>query len=331
MKAMVLHAPAAIASAPLQLEDVPEPQAAADELVIKVSACAVCRTDQQLTEGDLAAQISPLIPGHQVTGEVVAVGSAVEGWRPGDRAAAGWLASTCGVCIYCRSGRENLCPDAQFTGWSRNGGYAEYIAVRAAFAFKVPAGFADLAAAPLLCGGVIGYRSLKRSAVQPGGRLGLFGYGASAHLTIQVARHLGCEVFVWTRSAQEQQRALATGAAWAGGYDERPGVAMDAAITFAPVGDVVISALAAVAPGGTVAINAIHLDRIPQFSYDLLWRERNLVSVANYTRADATELLDLAAAIPIVTDIETFPLSAANDALLRLKDGRLRGTAVLCP
>lgn len=302
-----------------------------DEIVIKVSACAVCRTDLQLAEGDLKAQLLPVIPGHQVTGEVVALGSAVEGWHPGDRAAAGWLASTCGVCAYCRGGRENLCPQAQFTGWSRNGGYAEYIAVRAACAFKVPPGFADLAAAPLLCGGVIGYRSLKRSAVQPGRRLGLFGYGASAHLTIQVARHWGCEVFVWTRSPREQRRALATGAAWAGGYGERPGVAMDAAITFAPVGHVVVSALEAVAPGGTVAINAIHLDRIPQFSYDLLWRERSLVSVANYTREDATELLGLAAAIPIVTDIETLPLSAANDALLRLKDGRLRGTAVLCP
>ncbi|MGE3984406.1 MAG: zinc-dependent alcohol dehydrogenase family protein [Dehalococcoidia bacterium] len=331
MKAMLLRAAAAISTPPLRLEDVPDPRPAADEILIKVSACAVCRTDLQLTEGDLAAQFTPFIPGHQVTGEVVATGSTVEGWQPGDRAAAGWLASTCGVCAYCRAGRENLCPDAQFTGWSRNGGYAEYVAVRSAFAFKVPQGFADLAAAPLLCGGVIGYRSLKRSAVQPGQRLGLFGYGASAHLTIQVARHWGCEVFVWTRSAQEQQRALATGAAWAGSYGDHPGVAMDAAITFAPVGDVVISALESVTPGGTVAINAIHLDRIPEFSYDLLWRERNLVSVANYTRQDATELLDLAATIPIATDIETLPLSAANDALQRLKDGRLRGTAVLCP
>jgi propanol-preferring alcohol dehydrogenase len=229
------------------------------------------------------------------------------------------------------SGRENLCLQAQFTGWSRNGGYAEYVALNSSFALRVPDKFDHLAAAPLLCGGVIGYRSLKRSSIQPGERLGLFGYGASAHLAIQVALHWDCEVFVWTRSEREQQRARAAGASWVGSYDQRPDLEMDAAVTFAPSGDVVIRALESVRPGATVAINAIHLDRVPQFSYDLLWRERSLVSVANYTRRDAAELLELAASIPIVTDTESFSLSEANDALQKLKDGSLSATAVLLP
>ncbi len=268
----------------LQLSEVDDPVPAAGEIVIAVEACAVCRTDLQLAEGDLKARHLPITPGHQVVGRVAEVGPAVEGWHAGDVAGIGWLGGSCGHCGFCLSGRENLCYEATFTGWDREGGFAERIAVRADFALHLPAGLDAVHAAPLLCGGVIGYRSLLRSAVRRGGRLGLFGYGASAHLTIQVARHWGCEVYVFTRSQAERDRALATGAAWTGGYEDEPPALLDAAITFAPVGDVVIDALQRLERGGTVAINAIHLDRVPQFSYDWLWLERNLVSVANYTR-----------------------------------------------
>lgn len=328
VRALVLREPGPASSSPLRLEGPADPEPAPDELVLRVAACAVCRTDLQLVEGDLKARRLPVVPGHQVVGRVERVGAAVSGWAVGDRAGVAWLASTCGICRFCASGRENLCPDARFTGWDRDGGYATRIAVRADFALRLPDGFDDLAAAPLLCGGVIGYRSLKVSGVQPGGRLGLFGFGASALLTLQVARHLGCEVHVRTRSSGEQQRALEFGASSAAGYDS-PTPLLDAAITFAPAGDVVVTALRTVDRGGTVAINAIHLDRIPEFSYDLLWPERSLRSVANFTRADAREFLDLAAAIPIRTAIETFPLEDGNDALRGLATGGLEGTAVL--
>jgi propanol-preferring alcohol dehydrogenase len=240
-----------------------------------------------------------------------------------------WLGGADGTCRFCTSGRENLCQEARFTGWDRNGGFAERMTVRADFALRLPEGFPDLAAAPLLCGGVIGYRALKVSGIEPGGRLGLYGFGASARLALQVARHRGCEVYVCTRSAAERTRALELGAVWAGGYDETPPVPLDAAVTFAPVGSVVVAALGALDRGGAVAINAIHLDGIPAFDYDRLWWERSLRSVANFTRADARELLELAAEIPIVTDVETFPLERANEALQRLSAGEIRGAAVL--
>jgi propanol-preferring alcohol dehydrogenase len=253
----------------------------------------------------------------------------VDGWNVGDRAGVGWLGGADGACRFCRSGRENLCPAAQFTGWDRDGGYATRMTVRADFALPLPPAFDDRAAAPLLCGGVIGYRSLKVAGIEPGGRLGLYGFGASALLTLQVARHWGCEVAVATRSPAERARAAALGAAWVGGYDELPPFPLDAAITFAPAGAVVIAALRALDRGGTVAINAIHLDRMPEFSYDLLWLERSIRSVANFTRADAVEFLRLAAMIPIRTETEAFPLAAANDALARLAAGRVTGAAVL--
>jgi propanol-preferring alcohol dehydrogenase len=289
----------------------------------------VCRTDLQLAEGDLAARRLPVVPGHQAVGVVEAVGEGVTGWQRGDRAGVAWLAGSCGACSRCRAGRENLCDAAQFTGWDRDGGYAELLGVRADFALRLPEGFPDLAAAPLLCGGVIGYRSLIVSGIQPGGRLGLYGFGASALCAIQVARHWRCEVFVCTRSEAEKRRARELGASWAGGYDETPPAPLDAAITFAPTGDVVVAALRAVDRGGTVAINAIHLDRIPQFSYDLLWWERSLRSVANFTRADASAFLALAAEIPVRTATEVFPLAAANEALQRLAAGEIHGAAVL--
>jgi alcohol dehydrogenase, propanol-preferring len=323
-----LHQPAKAAAAPLQLVELADPEPAADEILLEVAACAVCRTDLQLVEGDLDARRLPIVPGHQAVGRVSVVGADVVGWEVGERAGVAWLASTCGRCAFCVTGRENLCPDAEFTGWDRDGGYATRIAVRADFAVRLPDGFDDLAAAPLLCGGVIGYRSLKVSGIQPGGRIGLFGFGASALLALQVALFWGCEVHVRTRSARERQRARESGAATAEAYDE-PTPPLDAAVTFAPSGDVVVAALRCVTRGGTVAINAIHLDRIPGFSYDLLWLERGLRSVANFTRTDAREFLDLAASIPIRTAIQTFHLGDANEALRHLASGDLEATAVL--
>jgi len=322
---MVLDRPAT----PLELRDEPRPEPGPGELLLRVHACAVCRTDLQICDGDLPAHRLPLVPGHQVVGTVAAVGEDAAGWQVGERAGVGWLASTCGTCRACRGGRENLCPDARFTGYDRDGGYAAWATVRADFALKLPPAFGDLDAAPLLCGGVIGYRSLRLSGIEPGGRLGLYGFGASALLSLQVARHWGCEVYVVTRSDAEQARAVAFGATWTGGYDDPLPVPLDAAVTFAPVGPVVVAALRALDRGGTVAINAIHLDGIPAFDYDLLWGERVLRSVANYTRQDAREFLALAAEIPIRTEVEVLPLDAANDALARLRSGDLRGTAVL--
>jgi propanol-preferring alcohol dehydrogenase len=286
----------------------------------------------QLCEGDLAARRLPIVPGHQIVGRVEAVGDGVQGWRVGDRAGVAWLGSADGTCARCRAGSENLCDSAAFTGWDRDGGYTTHTVARADFALHLPEGFADLDAAPLLCGGVIGYRSLRRSGIDrigAGGRLGLYGFGASATLAIQVARHWGCRVFVCTRSRAEQERARALGAEWAGDYGERPPEPLDAAVTFAPAGSVVVAALKALERGGTVAINAIHLDRVPELAYADLWWERTVCSVANFTREDARAFLDLAARIPIRTETELHPLRDANVALARLARGEVRGAAVL--
>jgi propanol-preferring alcohol dehydrogenase len=328
---MILEQPAPAAAGPLRLTPREPPSPGPGELLLRVAACGVCRTDLQLCEGDLPAHKRPIVPGHQIVGRVEAVGAGVTGWRAGDRAGVAWLAGTDGSCDKCRSGRENLCAGATFTGWDVDGGYATHAVARADFALRIPDGFDDLAAAPLLCGGVIGYRSLQRSGIEPGGRLGLYGFGASALITLQVARHRGCRVFVVTRSPVEQERARALGAEWAGGTGDAPPEPLDAAITFAPSGDVVHAALRAVDRGGTVAINAIHLDRLPQMPYEDLWWERRLVSVANFTRADATELLALAATIPLRTSFETHPLDDANVALARLARGEVGGAAVLVP
>jgi propanol-preferring alcohol dehydrogenase len=320
-----------VEAGPLELVDLPDPVPGPGELLVAVAACAVCRTDLQLAEGDLEAHRLPIVPGHQAVGRVVAIGPGVEGWREGERAGIYWLAGTDGTCRFCQSGRENLCQAATFTGWDRDGGFAELATVRADVAVRIPDGFDDLAAAPLLCGGVIGYRALRLSGIRPGGRLGLYGFGASALLSIQVARHWGCEVHVRTRSERERQRALELGAATVGGYDDPPPVPLDAAVTTAPAGEVVLAALRAVDRGATVAVNAIHLDRIPEFPYRHLWWERALRSVANVTRRDAQEFLQLAAEIPIRTAVEVFPLQAGNEALRRLKAGEVAGAAVLVP
>ncbi len=326
---MQLSRPAPVASGPLTLVSRPDPVPGAGELLLRVTACAVCRTDLQLVEGDLGARVLPIVPGHQIVGRVEAMGPGVQGWAVGARAGVAWLGGTDGTCSHCAGGRENLCERASFTGWDRDGGYATHAVARADFAHHLPDGFADLDAAPLLCGGVIGFRSLRVSGIQPGGRLGLYGFGASATLAIQVARHWGCRVFVCTRSGAERQRASALGAEWVGGYQDEPPEPLDAAVTFAPSGDVVVSALKALDRGGTVAVNAIHLDRVPQLDYADLWWERQLRSVANFTRGDARDFLELAARIPVRTEYEVHPLPDANVALERLSCGDVRGAAVL--
>jgi alcohol dehydrogenase, propanol-preferring len=328
-RAQVLERPGPAGGHPLVGRDVDAPVPGVGEIAIEVAACGVCRTDLQLVEGDLPARRLPIVPGHQVVGQVTGLGPGVDRWSLGDRVGVAWLAGSCGVCEHCRAGCENLCPAAEFTGWDRDGGYAETMVARADFAFPIPEAFSDIEAAPLLCGGVIGYRSLKISGIRPGGRLGLYGFGASALLALQVAVHWGCEVYVATRSVAERERALDFGAVWAGGYDDAPSAELDAAVTFAPAGSVVIAALRAIAPGATVAINAIHLDEIPAFDYDLLWRERGLRSVANFTRRDAEEFLALAAEIPIRTVADVYPLDDANLALERLAAGDVSGAAVL--
>ena len=332
MHAMVLRSPAPAASGPLSDEERPLTQPGPGELRLRVAACAVCRTDLQICEGDLAARTLPVVPGHQVVGVVDAIGEGVDGWAAGDRAGLTWLAGTDGTCRFCQSGRENLCEAATFTGWDRDGGYAEAVTARADVAVRIPGGYPDLAAAPLLCGGVIGFRSLRVAGIGAGSagtRLGLYGFGASARLALQVARSWGVEVYVATRAAAERERALELGATWAGGYDDRPPAALDAAVTFAPVGSVVASAVRALDRGGVVAINAIHLDGLPAMPYEDLWWERSVRTVANVTREDAREFLDIAARIGIQTDVETHPLAEANLALARLAAGRVSGTAVL--
>ena len=329
MRAALLERPSPAGDGPLVLTSRPDPVPAPGELLLRVSACAVCRTDLQICEGDIEARRLPIVPGHQAVGTVEALGEGVEDWRVGDRAGVAWLAGACGDCARCAAGRENLCEAAQFTGWDRDGGFAERITVRADFALPLPEALDPVKAAPLLCGGIIGYRALRLSGIEPGGRLGLYGFGASARLALQVATHWGCEVFVATRSPRDQERARALGAAWAGGTDDTPPIPLDAAVTFAPAGEVVVAALKAVDRGGTVAVNAIHLDRIPEFPYELLWWERSIRSVANFTRQDAREFLALAAEIPIRTETEVYPLAAANQALADLAVGRVSGAAVL--
>ena len=331
MRAALLNRPAPAADRPLEIVGLPDPEIGPDEVLIDVLACGVCRTDLQLCEGDLPAQTLPIIPGHQIVGTIAARGEAVADIDVGERVGVAWIASTCGRCRFCTSGRENLCDGSQFTGWHRDGGFGEKAVARADFVHPLPQGLDAVRAAPLLCGGAIGLRSLRVSGIRPGERLGLYGFGASATCAIQIALHWDCDVYVCTRSTKERQRSLDLGATWAGGYDDLPPVPLDAAISFAPVGSVAIAALRALDRGGAVAINAIHLDHVPEFDYGDLWWERQLRSVANVTRADVAELIELAAAIPIHTHVEEFPLHKANDALIALSAGSISGAAVLTP
>jgi propanol-preferring alcohol dehydrogenase len=330
MRAAVLRVPVPADASPLVLDRRDDPEPGDGEVAVEVTACAVCRTDVQICEGDLAARTLPIVPGHQVVGRIAALGPGVTGMSVGDRVGIAWLASACGVCRFCTTGRENLCPDARFTGWDRDGGYADLTIADHRFVHPLPDGD-DVALAPLLCGGVIGWRCLRSVDPRPGLRLGLYGFGASASLVVQLATHLGCECFVATRNVAEQQRARGLGAVWAGGYDDPPPVPLDAAITFAPAGSVVIDALRAVDRGGSVVVNAIHLDHIPELDYDLLWWERSIRSVANVTRDDVRSFLELAPNVPVVTEYATYALDDANRALVDARDGRVRGAAVLLP
>ncbi len=325
MRAMVLDAPRTA----LREASVPTPQPGTGEVLVKIGACALCRTDLHVVDGELTHPKLPLIPGHQIVGEVVETGSAVESIRAGDRVGIPWLGWTCGACIYCTTGRENLCDRARFTGYDMDGGYAEYTVADARFCFPIDRSYSDIEAAPLLCAGLIGYRSL--NAAGDGVRLGLYGFGASAHIVAQVARYQGRRVYAMTRPGDiaSQEFAMRVGAVWAGGTDEALPEELDAAIIFAPVGALVPVALAAVAKGGTVVCAGIHMSDIPSFSYDLLWGERTVRSVANLTRQDGTEFLGLAHRIPVRAEVETLPLADANTALARLREGKVQGALVL--
>ncbi len=325
MRAMILETP----REPLRAAEAPTPEANPGQVLVRVRACAVCRTDLHVVDGELPEPKLPLIPGHQIVGTVEETGEGVDRFSPGDRVGIPWLGHTDGTCGYCRTGRENLCDGARFTGYQIDGGYAEYAAADERFCFPIPAGFPDLQAAPLLCAGLIGYRSLRFAGDAE--RLGLFGFGASAHIVAQVAAHQGRRVFAFTREGDEggQRFARELGAAWAGGSDTRPPEELDAAIIFAPVGALVPTALRAVAKGGVVVCAGIHMSDVPSFPYDLLWGERSVRSVANLTRKDGEEFLALAPRVPVRTEVATFALEEANAALGALRAGEIRGAAVL--
>jgi alcohol dehydrogenase, propanol-preferring len=331
---MVLTAPAAVESRPLELRDLPIPEPGRGELLVKVAANGVCRTDLHIVEGELPPRRLPLTPGHQVAGTVEAVGEGVTQLEVGDRVGLPWLGGADGTCPYCLAGRENLCDHPEFNGYTRDGGYAEYAVARADFALALPERYPDLQAAPLLCAGLIGYRALRLAALEPidgPARLGLYGFGASAHIVIQVARHLGHEVYVVTRGSAAQQFARDLGAVWAGDAHDSLPAPLDAAIIFAPVGALVPRALAAVRKGGVVVCAGIHMSPIPELPYELLWGERVVRSVANLTRDDGADFLALAPRVPVQTEVEQFALEDANEALARLKSGDIRGAAVLVP
>jgi propanol-preferring alcohol dehydrogenase len=325
MRAMVLRN----AGQPLKLAELPLPEAAAGQLRVRVEACAVCRTDLHIVDGELPDPKLPLVLGHQIVGVVDQVGEGVERVGLGDRVGIPWLGWTDGECRYCRSGRENLCDRARFTGYDLGGGFAEAAVADSRYCFPLPAEYSSLHAAPLLCAGLIGYRALRLAGDAE--RLGLYGFGAAAHLIVQVARWQGRRVFAFSRAGdvEGQEFARSLGAEWAGASGDDPPEPLDAALIFAPVGELVPTALRALAKGGTVVCAGIHMSDIPSFPYELLWGERMIRSVANLTRQDGTDFLALAPRVPVKTDIETFPLGGANEALERLRAGRLQGTAVL--
>ncbi|HSY01292.1 MAG TPA: zinc-dependent alcohol dehydrogenase family protein [Acidobacteriaceae bacterium] len=332
MRAAVLHHPAPIATRPLVLEDLPIPEPSPGEVLLRVEACGVCRTDLHITAGELPQVDLAITPGHQIVGRIEKLGQGITNWKQGARAGVSWLGGTDGTCLLCRKGRENLCDHPTFTGYSVNGGYAEYATARADFLIPLPEEQQAVHLAPLLCAGIIGFRSLRVAEVAPGDRVGLFGFGASAHLAIEVLKSWNCDVYVSTRGASHQQLARTLGAVWVGDATDRPPVPLDCAVTFAPSGDVVIAALASLRKGGIVAINAIHLDRIPQFDYDsLLWGERQLRSVANMTRQDAHDFVALAAKIDIRSRTTTFRLEEVNEALLAVSNDAIDGAAVVVP
>jgi propanol-preferring alcohol dehydrogenase len=329
MKACVLLAPAAIETNPLEYTEVATPRPRSDEVLVRVRACGVCRTDLHVIEGELPPRKSPVIPGHQVVGVVEKQGENARRFAVGTRVGIAWLHQTDETCEYCRSGSENLCDNPTFTGYSVDGGYAEYIVAPQDFVYAIPEGFPDEQAAPLLCAGIIGFRSLRLSGVKAGARLGFYGFGAAAHVAIQVARHWGLEVFACTRDVRHQKLALELGAVWASGTFDDPPKKLDAAIVFAPAGEIVPAALKALKKGGALVLGGIHMSRIPSFDYQLLYHERVIRSVANNTRKDGEDFLRIAAEIPIRTHVQIFPLSEANRALNVLKNDAIPGAAAL--
>jgi alcohol dehydrogenase, propanol-preferring len=334
MRALRLHRPGPVTSRPLVLEETPDPAPGPGEVLLDVSCCGVCRTDLHVVEGDLPPRKVPVVPGHQVVGTVVGSGAGAES-LVGRRVGVAWLHGTCGACRFCLSGRENLCLAPDFTGWTVDGGYADLALARADFVYELPEGFSDLAAAPLLCAGIIGYRALRLTGLGErggfaGARLGIYGFGAAGHVAIQVARGRGAEVYVMTRD-RERHQALAAelGAAWVGAAADRPPVPLDAAIVFAPAGELVPAGLAALDSGGVLVLGGISMSDTPPLPYDLLWHERVVRSVANATRRDGREFLAEAARLPVKTHVEVFPLESANEALIALKTDAIRGAAVL--
>jgi len=329
MKAFEIQSQGSIEKNPLILVDRSIPSPGEREVLIKISVCGMCHTDLHTVEGDLTLPQKPVIPGHQAVGIIEEIGKNVKHLRKGDCVGTTWLFGTCGDCHYCKKGQENLCDHAQFTGFHTDGGYAEYVVMHEDFAVRMPDGFSHEQAAPLLCAGVIGYRSLRLCEVNPGENLGLYGFGAAAHITIQIARFRGCHVYVFTRSDEHKAHAIELGAVWAGNTTDKPPELMEGSILFAPSGKIVPEALKHLKKGGTVVINAVHMSNIPEMPYERIYYEKTLRSVANCSRSDAEELMKLATEIPIKTDIELFSFSMANEGLQKLKNSQIRGAAVL--
>ncbi|MDE2059354.1 MAG: zinc-dependent alcohol dehydrogenase family protein [candidate division NC10 bacterium] len=329
MRALCLNSAHPIEDHPLELVELPAPIAGPGELRLRVQACGLCRTDLHIIEGDLPLPTLPIVPGHQIVGVVDQVGKGVTRFRAGDRLGVPWLYTTCGQCAFCRRNQENLCDTARFTGYHVNGGYAEFVVAQETFAYPLPTGISADHVAPLLCAGVIGFRALRLSEIRPGERLGLYGFGGSAHIAIQVAVHWGCEVYVFTRSEAHRALARQLGADWAGRAEDDPPRLLDSAVIFAPVGRLIPQALRVLRKGGTISLAGITMSPIPELDYALLYQERTVRSVANSTRQDVRDLLHLAVEIPIRTEVDTFPLEQANQALQLLKQSRFGGAGVL--
>ncbi len=330
MKAMRLEQPGPLGAASLKPKEVPVPQPGPGQVLIRVSACGICHTDLHVIEGDLPPHRLPVTPGHQIVGVVVEVGEGVEGFEAGTRVGVPWLHRTCGDCHFCRQGKENLCESALFTGYDVDGGYAQYTLAYGEFAYPIPEGFPDVQSAPLLCAGVIGYRALRLAEVPQGGRLGLYGFGASAHIVVQIAVHLGHRVYVFSRSEEHRRLAMKLGAVWVGSAQEGAPERLHSSIIFAPAGNLVPLALEGLEKGGTLALAGIYMSPVPELEYSRhLYHEKVLRSVANSTRKDAQELLQLAAEIPLRTQVQVYPLEQANEALSLLKEGKIQGAGVL--
>lgn len=330
MKAMILKKSQPIEEEPLEMVEIADPMPGPGEVRIKISTCGICHTDLHVVEGELPSKKLPIIPGHEIVGAVDAAGEGVSRFQTGDRVGVAWLNSTCGTCDFCVKGKENLCEKAHFTGYDVDGGYAQYTVVSEDFAYPIPDGFPDLEAAPLLCAGIIGFRSLRLSDIKKGGRLGLYGFGASAHIVIQVAKYWGCEVFVFSRSEEHRKLAQKLGAVWTGRAEEDPPAKLQSAIIFAPAGKLVLDALRVLEKGGTLALAGIYMTPIPEMDYqEHLYYEKTIRSVANSTRKDADDILSLAAEIPIRTEVQAFALEEANRSLLLLKQGKIQGAGVL--